>query len=80
MTVRDLPDRGDAARAVVHDRGHPRLQLLSIDGVMIVMLALLMTAPSFDCLRQCSLQESTRVLEHAPGARYRHSAGRPRAP
>ena len=28
----DLPDRRDAARAVLHDAGDPNLQLLSIDG------------------------------------------------
>jgi len=30
--LRDLPDRGDAARAVIHDSSHPCLQLLSLDG------------------------------------------------
>ena len=73
--LRDLPHRGDVARAAVHDAGDRRLQLLSRhrDHDRDARPAQRRRDP-VDRLRQCPLSEPARSLGHADGSDDRHRA------
>ena len=65
----DLPHRRNAACVAVHDTGNPDLQFLSSDSGndRADRSAQRRSHPIYR-VRQCSLQEGARGLEHAPGA------------
>ena len=72
----DLPHRRNIARAVVHGSGDPGIQLLSSDrGDDCADCGAQRRGHPVDCVRQRSLQERARSLEHAAGAGNRHSTG-----